>query len=58
MQNMDGAEFIIIAPILSIVFVLYLFFKELFTPRERKTWWQRVKRRHLVREVNPDDEMF
>ena len=55
---MDGAEFIIIAPIHSIVFVLYLFFKELFTPRERNTWWQRVKRRHLVREVNPYDEMF
>jgi hypothetical protein len=49
---------LMIAIYFSGMFIIGFLIAELFTPRERKTWWQRVKRRHLVREVNPDNEMF
>lgn len=49
---------IFLVPIISLITIGVYFFMELFKPKEVKTWWSRLKRRHLVKEVNPDDEMF
>lgn len=49
---------IFLTPIIYLLTICVYFFKELFTPQEIKTWWSKVKRRHIVQSVHPDREDF
>ena len=48
----------LIIPLLSLLTIIVFFLKELFTPQEIKTWWSKVKRRHIVQSVHPDRDDF
>lgn len=48
----------IIIPLISLLTIIAFFLKELITPKEIKTWWSKVKRRHIVQSVHPDIEDF
>ena len=50
--------YLIFAVYLSGLFIIAFLLIEMFTGRELKAFYKKVKRRHLVKEVNPGDEMF
>lgn len=58
MPNLDAREFIFLVPIISLITIGVYFLKELFTPKELKVWWSRLKRRHLIQSVHPDNDKF